>query len=234
MTHMKRLTIPRTWPLPRKTHKWAIRPTLGPHPVEHSVPLLVLVRDYLHYADTAAEARKIISARTIMVDGVVRTDPKYPCGLMDVISIPSVKEHYRVLVDSRGFLRVVPISAKEAQWKLCRVENKTTVKGGQTQLNLHDGRNVLTDEAYKTGDVLKISLPSQEIMEVFPFQPGAVALITGGKHAGHVAPIKGMETTKSSRPNVVHLDGFSTIKPYVFPVGTKEAVIKLPEVTVYD
>ncbi|MGC9554971.1 MAG: 30S ribosomal protein S4e [Thermoplasmatota archaeon] len=233
MSHMKRITVPRTWPLPRKTHKWAIRPTLGPHPVERSVPLLVLVRDYLRHADTAAEARKIISARTVMVDGVVRTDPKFPCGLMDVLSIPSVKEHYRVLVDSRGFLRVVPIAAKEAQWKLCRVENKSTVKGGKIQLNLHDGRNILSDGNHKTGDVLKISVPGQEILEAFPFQTGAVALVTEGKHAGHISTIKGMETARSSRPDVIHLEGFSTIKPYVFPVGKEKAVIKPPEVAVY-
>ena len=122
MTHMKRITIPRTWPIPRKIYTWAIRPTPGPHPLKRSIPLLLLVRDYLHYADTASEARKIINTRSIMVDGTVRTDPKFPCGLMDVVSIPTAKEYYRILIDLRGFIRVVPITAKEATWKLCRIE----------------------------------------------------------------------------------------------------------------
>ena len=233
MTHMKRLTIPRTWPIPRKIHKWVIRSTLGPHPLERSVPLLLLVRDYLHYADTASEARKIINSRSVMVDGTVRTNPKFPCGLMDVVSIPTAKNYFRVLIDSRGFIRAVPIAAKEATWKLCRIEGKTTVKGGKIQLNLHDGRNILSDKQYNTGDVVQLTVPEQAIKATFPFEAGTLGLVIQGKHAGEISVIKSIEVASSSRANVVHLEGFSTIKPYVFPVGKDESLIKLPEVVLY-
>lgn len=233
MAHLKRITVPKTWPVERKTKKWSIRPSLGPHPLERSVPLLLVVRDYLKYADTARGAKKIISSREIMVDGSVRRDPKFPCGLMDVISIPKVKENYRVLVDSRGIIRVMPISPEEAKWKLCRVEKKTIIKGGKTQLNLHDGRNIVVEGKYKTGDVLKISVPDQKILDVLPFDKGSMAMITNGKHAGEIAEIEDTEITRSSRPNVVKLKGFSTIKPYVFPVGKDKPLIKLPEVNIY-
>ncbi len=233
MAHLKRIAVPRTWPVERKTKKWSIRPSLGPHPIEKSVPLLVVIRDYLDYADTARGAKNIINSREVMVDGVVRTDPKFPCGLMDVISIPKAGENYRVLLDTRGIIRLVSIKPEEAKWKICRIEDKTIVKGGKVQLNLHDGRNILTDEKYKTGDSLKISLPDQKILEALPFEKGVMAMITGGSHVGEIAKVEGVEITRSSKPNIVNLEGFSTIVPYVFPVGKDKPLIKLPEVKIY-
>ena len=234
MAHLKRLVAPKTWVIERKTKKWAVRPSPGPHPIEKSIPLLLLIRDYLKYADTAREARRIIGNREVIVDGKPQTNPKFPCGLMDVISIPKVEEHYRILLDSKGILRLTPIDAEDAKWKLCRIENKTTVKNGKIQLNLHDGRNIIADGNYKTGDVLKISLPEQEILDVFPLASKSLAMIIGGKHAGDIAEIEEIEITRNPKPNVVKLKGFSTIKPYVFPVGKEKPVIELPRVNIYE
>lgn len=234
MSHMKRVTVPRTWPVERKTHKWSLHPSLGPHPIEQSIPLAFVLREYLQYADTAAEARHIIASREVLVDGTVRTDPRFPCGLMDVISLPTAGEHYRVLVDAKGTIRLVPINADDATWKLCRVQNKTTVKGGTMQLNLHDGRNCIAEGEYGTGDVVKLTVPDQEMMETFPLAPGSIAMITNGTHAGEIATITAVETRRSARPNVVKLEGFSTIRPYVFVIGTEEALVTLPEVSVYE
>lgn len=234
MSHLKRLKAPRTWKLERKVATWTVKPSPGPHAVEKSIPLLLIVRDFLHLADTGREAKKIISAREIMVDGKVRNNYKYPCGLMDVISVPKTGEHYRILFDRRGVLRVVPIDEERAQWKLCRIENKTVVRGGKTQLNLHDGRNLIVEEdSYKTGDVLKITIPAQEILETIPAEKGYLALITGGKHTGEIAEIEEISVVKSSMPNVVALKGFSTIKPYVFPVGKEKPLVQLPGVEEY-
>ena len=102
-----------------------------------------MVRDLLGYCDTAAEARRIIGSRDILIDGKVVTDYKRPVGFMDVITIPKTKENYRVVLDSMGYLRLVQITKDKAKWKLVRIEDKTTVKKGKTQLNLHDGRNIL-------------------------------------------------------------------------------------------
>lgn len=234
MAHLKRLMAPKTWNIERKTKKWTVKPAPGPHPKNKSIPLVLLIRDYLNYADTAREARRIIGTREILVDGTHQTDPKYPCGFMDVLSIPKTKEHYRILLDRRGFLRLTSIDAKEATWKLCRIENKTALKKGVTQLNLHDGRNIITQESYKTGDVLKITLPKQEVTEVLPLAVKCLAMITGGKHAGEIAEIEEIEITKNPKPNVVKLKGFSTIKPYVFPIGKDTPLVHPPEVSIYE
>jgi len=235
MVHLKRFSAPETWRIERKTKKWAIHPSPGPHPKERSLPLAIVIRDYLKLADNGREAKKIIAARKILVDGKARRDYKYPCGLMDVISIPDIDEHYRVLLDSKGRLRLVKIGEEEAKWKLSRIENKTIVRGGKLQLNLHDGRNIITEENdYKTGDVLKISLPEQEIMEKIPMKKGYMALIIGGSHAGEIAEIDEIVVTKSPMPNIVKLKGFSTIKPYVFPIGKDKPLVELPKVEIYE
>ena len=59
--------------------------------------------------------------RLIKVDGKVRTDPTYPAGFMDVISIDKTDNHFRLLYDTKGRFRVHEISAEEAQYKLCKV-----------------------------------------------------------------------------------------------------------------
>lgn len=235
--HLKRLAAPRAMPIPRKIAKFTLKPSPGPHPVDRSLPLGIIVRDILKLCDTGKEAKKIIKSGEILVDGRVRKDIKFPCGLMDVISIPKLKKSYRVLFDQRGKLTLVPIDEKDAGWKLCRVENKTTVKGGKTQLNLHDGRNILIDnDGYKTGDVIKLSLKDNKITDHYPMEKGILALITGGKHIGEIATIEEITITRSPKPNLVSLKGkkgiFSTIKDYVFPVGKEKPAINLPEVRI--
>jgi len=235
--HLKRLAAPRAMPIPRKIAKFTLKPSPGPHPVDRSLPLGIIVRDILKLCDTGKEAKKIIKSGEILVDGRVRKDTKFPCGLMDVISIPKLKKSYRVLFNQRGKLTLVPIDEKDAGWKLCRVENKTTVKGGKTQLNLHDGRNILIDnDGYKTGDVIKLSLKDNKITDHYPMEKGILALITGGKHIGEIATIEEITITRSPKPNLVSLKGkkgiFSTIKDYVFPVGKEKPAINLPEVRI--
>jgi small subunit ribosomal protein S4e len=231
--HMKRIASPTSWPIFRKTAVWVTKQTPGPHPIERSLPLLVLVRDLAKYCDTAREARRIIGQRKIMVDGKVATNYKMPVGIMDVISVPENKDHFRLLLDRLGHFRLMRISPEEAKWKLVRVENKTTIKDGKIQLNLHDGRNIVLDKnARNTGDTLKISLPDQKILGVHEFKEGSIAYLTGGAHIGELGTVQGTEITRSSASNLVNFkDGFSTVKDYVFIVGETKPDITLPEVS---
>lgn len=210
-------------------------PTPGPHPVEESIPLLMAVRDLLKLAGTAREARKIIGERKISVDGRVVTDYRLPLGLMDVLSIPSIDKHYRVLTDPKGKVGLFEISADKAEWKLVRINNKTVVRGGFTQLNLHDGRNVIVQRQYHTKDVLKITLPSQKIIAHYPFEPGKICMITGGQHSGMVVTIESHEVIRGPTPNVVYFkEGMSTIEDYVFIIGEKLPEVIVPEVKIND
>jgi len=231
---MKRLMAPRSWPVPRKIWHWITKPSPGPHPKEMSMPLLIIVRDMLDLSDTAHEARLILANGEILVDGRPVKNRKFPVGLMDVVSVPRLNQHYRMLLNSKGKFELVKIPEGKEKWKLCRIENKVTVKGGKTQLCLHDGRNILTDDgSYKTGDVLKIEVPSQKILDVYRLAKGNLAYIIGGNHVGKVAVIEDYIETRSPTPNIVKFkDGSSTVKENVFVVGTKVPEIDLPEASV--
>ncbi len=228
---MKRLTAPRSWPVPRKTVQWITKPSPGPHSIENSMPIITVVRDMLQLCDTAGEGKRIIGNRNVLVDGRPVTRQKLPVGLMDVVSIPKLDQNYRMLLDRKGKFRLVSIGEGRENWKLCRIENKTTVKGGMTQLNLHDGRNIIVKKnEYRTGDVLKVEVPSQKILEVFTLSKGNTAMIISGAHAGEISIIEEYDITRTPTPNIVRFrDGTSTVKDNVFIVGKSTPVIDLPE-----
>ena len=234
--HLKRLAAPRTMKIHRKEKTWTIKVTPGPHSLDESIPLGLIVRDYLKLCDSYREVKRVISNGNILVDGIKRKNHKYPCGLMDVVSIPKIKKNYRILFDREGKLTLVPISDKDSEWKLCRIKNKSIVKENKMQLNLHDGRNtIVKKDEYKTGDVLKIAIPKMKIEDIFKFDKGTVSMITGGSHIGEIANIEDVQTVQSSKDNLVKMKSdheFSTLKTYIFPIGKTKPVINLPEVKI--
>ena len=230
--HLKRLVAPRSWNIARKERTWTTKPMPGKHSLEGALPISTILRDYLKVCDNNREAKIILHNRDVFVDQRVVNKPKYPVGLMDVISIPKIKLHVRAMLDKHGRIEFVPIKAADSKWKLARVENKRNIKGGHTQINLHDGTNILSKEKVKTGDVLQLSLPDLKVKKVLKFKKGAQSLIIGGAHVGSISTIVGEETTRSTKPNLVMYENFQTIRPYSFVVGEKKAMISLPEVKV--
>jgi len=214
--------------------------------LERCIPLLIIVRDILGLAKTAREARIIIKRGYIKVDGVVRKEPKFPVGLMDVVTIEKLGQSFRVLPTPKG-LRLHPIDGGEVGFKICRIEDKTTVKGGHIQLNLHDGRNVLirvadptnpVEDVYRTLDTLKLGLPDQELLDHFKLEEGAYAIIVDGKNMGvhgRIVEIRELRGVKRRRFEVEietpKGERARSILDYVFVVGREEPVISLPEVS---
>ena len=232
--HQKRLSSSKVLSIPKKKHKWVTRSSPGPHGKDESLPLLVAVRDNLGLCDTGKEARRIIGNREVVVDMRPTRDFKRPLGLMDTVSLPKAKQHYRVLLDKKGRLQLVPIEEVDTAWKLVRIEDKTTLKGGRTQINLHDGRNILLEkDEYKTGDVLKIQLPDQKVLSHYPMQRGAVAMVISGSHTGGMSTVEQRVPTRGSAEDLIEFaDGFSTVKSNVFVVGADRAEVTVPEVSI--
>jgi small subunit ribosomal protein S4e len=242
--HLKALAAPALWPILRKEHKWVVKPSPGPHPIDKCIPLLILVRDVLKYAKTGAEARKIIAEGHFKIDGRVRRNFKYPVGPMDVIELPKIGEYYRVIPVPTNVLDLVKISPEEARIKPCRIENKTTIKGGHIQLNLHDGRNVLVkvsdprnpvEDVYETLGTVVISLEDNRIIDYIPPEKGTIAIVIGGKNVGRVGKIVDIiPGALKRRKYIVTLQDksgnlFQTSFEYVFPIGKDKPLITLPE-----
>jgi small subunit ribosomal protein S4e len=235
--HLKRKPAPKMWPIHRKEAVWTVKPKPGPHSLSSSLPLELIVRDMLGFSKTGKEAKNIISHEKISVDGKVRWDEHFLVGLMDVVSIVDAKKSYRVLPSRKG-LFLHPIKSDEAASKLYRIEDKTVVKGGKVQLDLHDGTSYLLPEedTYQTLDVLQLSVPDREIIGHTKLAIGAPAIVTGGKNIGKYGKV----TTIEKKPNqkrrnlIVTLEDasgnqFQTILDFVFVLGDTKPSISLPE-----
>ena len=257
--HQKRIAAPRSWRIERKTAYWTVKPRPGPHPGERSLPLLLIVRDILKLADSSREARRVLNEGNVVVNGRERRDHKFPVGIFDILSVPAVKADYLVLLDKKGRLRLVETEAteeREASKKLCRVNGKRVLREGRTQLNLHDGRNILLGEEavegegtkIKTHDSLLISVPENQILQHFAYKEGSKVMVVGGKHSAQTGEIAEIRKVRSPEPNVVKIkllndrgngggkkEGgesfeFETIEDYVFVVGEEKVEVAAVEV----
>jgi small subunit ribosomal protein S4e len=228
---LKRRAAPRSWTVPRKGSKWILRPAPGPHPQDRSIPLLLILRDLRHLVASAREARLLVRTNAIRVDGKVAHDLARGVGLMDTVSFaPPLDQHFRLVHDHRGKLTLVSIPSTEAGVKVARVRAKHAVRGGQVEVTLHDGRNLLVPPTspYRVGDSLKIELPGQKVVEHLPLKAGALAFVAGGSHVGELARVERIEVRNSPQPNLVHFkEGFSTVKEYVYVVGEASPAITL-------
>lgn len=240
MARTKRLVASKHFPIEKKTKKYTISPRAGPHGKDNCIPLGIILRDILHVAETGNDIKHILGKRDVLVDGKVRQDKSYPVGVMDVVSIPKTGNNYRVL-PKNGKLTPMEITPERAKFKLCRIIGKTNIRGGILQLNLHDGRNVRitlknpkkpSEDEYRAGDTLKVSLPEQKVLEHYKFEKGNAALVTEGVHAGLVGKIKEETTTRDIQRTKAVLssaDGqdTTTVKDYVFIIGKEKPEILL-------
>lgn len=238
---LKRLNTPAYLQIKRKHGKFFIKASPGPHPNRYCLPLLHILRDLLKIVDTNREAKKLIGLGFIKVDGKIVRNKSFPVGLMDVITIEQLDKRYRILPDSHHGLILNEISEEESHYKLCRINNKTTVKGGHIQLNLHDGKNILIrvqdpknpkEDVYKRMDVLKITIPEQEINKLIKFKEDNLALIMSGKNIGQVGKIISIlkrfgpkASTVSIQHNGSHTE---TLYDYTFVIGEENSEINLP------
>ncbi|TXT65945.1 MAG: 30S ribosomal protein S4e [Promethearchaeota archaeon] len=239
---LKRLNTPKFLQIKRKHGKFFVSPSPGPHPKRFCLPLLHIVRDLLQIMDNHREAKKLIGRGYFKVDGKVVRDERFPVGLMDVLSIDQIDTHYRIIPDSHYGLMLHEISKEESEFKLCRINGKKTIQGGHIQLNLHDGRNILIrlddptnpeEDKYRRMDVLKISLPEQDIIKNLEFAENKLALIIDGTNIGQIGKI--ISVQKRFGPNAstvsIEQDGeqIETSYDYTFIVGVDEPEIDLPE-----
>ncbi|MHA1258986.1 MAG: 30S ribosomal protein S4e [Candidatus Heimdallarchaeaceae archaeon] len=203
--HLKRYVVSKHIPIQKKAYTYTVKPSAGPHSADDCIPIAILLRDMFNYARNMSEVKRILHERNVMVDGKVRTDRKYPLGFMDVISF-------------------------ETKVKLCQIRNKTTIKNGLTQLNLHDGRNIVLSKDqssmtnYSTHDTIKISLPDQTILEKYELKIGNYGFVTSGRWMGKhgiISEISEHGTSKSKTVTLSTSDGeeLVTLYRYIFVVG---------------
>ncbi|PWZ02238.1 40S ribosomal protein S4 [Testicularia cyperi] len=222
--HLKRLNAPSSWMLDKLSGTYAPRPSNGPHKVREALPLIILLRNRLKYALNGREVVAITAQRLIKIDGKVRTDPTYPTGFMDVVSIEKSGEHFRILYDAKGRFIVHRISAEEATYKLLKVKKVQLGARGVPHIVTHDGRTIrYPDPAIKVNDTVRFDIENQKLLNFVKFDTGAVVMVTGGRNQGRVGTITGRERHVGGF-DIVHIRDvigrdFSTRLSNVFVIG---------------
>merc|ERR1740117_1114534 len=74
------------------------------------------------------------------------TDPNFPCGFNDVISLDKTDEHFRMLFDVKGRYVLHRLNNQkysgEMEFKLCRVNKLALGAKGIPYVSTHDGRTI--------------------------------------------------------------------------------------------
>lgn len=232
MTHLRRSMAPGWWPL-EKGYSWAVKPNPGPHGASESLPLGLVLRDLLGYVTTLQEARRVLGAGYVKVDGKTRWDYKYPVGVMDVIELVPTGELFRILPDPVKFLKVIQIQREEANVKIRRIENKTSVRGGKVQLNFNDGTNLVVNDAkdYGTLGSVLFSLSEGKILDYIPIKPGNYALIFRGSNAGRHGVLKSIIQTMRRREAIVSINNegteYRTVLDHVLMIGKDSPMVRV-------
>lgn len=231
MPHLKRLLAPSFWRVSRKETKWVVTPRPGPHPKSFSIPLSIILTHIIAIAETTGEAKKIIRKGDVLVDGKRRKDYGYAVGLFDVVTIPKIKKTYRVVPAVKG-LNLIEISEKESNLKVFKITDKTILKKGKIQLNLHDGKNLLVENNnYKPGDSLLVELPMLKIVEHIPLVKGTIGIVSKGADAGELGKVKEFMkgTLKEPQKIVCEINDTDRIisKSNFIALGKDKPVIKI-------
>jgi len=201
--HLKRLSAPSHWMLDKLTGTYAPRPSPGPHKLRECLPLVIFLRNRLKYALNKKEVTSIVMQRLIKVDGKVRTDPTYPAGFMDVITIEKTDEHFRLIYDTKGRFTIHRITEEEAKYKLSKVKRVEVGKKGIPYMVTHDGRTFrYPDPTIRVNDTVKVDLVTYKATEILKFDVGNLAMVTGGRNMGRVGLIEHRER---------HIGGFDLI-----------------------
>jgi len=120
-------------------------------------------------------------------------------------------------------MTLTEIDADAAGSKLGKIDDLQQVPGGDTQLNLHDGQNLLVDEGsqYSGGDSVVVDNETSEVVAHFPYEEGELVTAVRGQHAGEIGRIEEIQVTPGSGDNGVLVEGvagsgdFETVEPYV-------------------
>ena len=224
--HLKRLAAPKIWSIKRKGLKFVTKPVPGPHNLNTYMPINVLLKEILGYANTTREVKKILNNSEVKIDGNVRKELRFPVGIFDTIEFTNLIEYFRVILNKKNKLDLIKIKKDEALLKPCKIIGKTMVRG-KLQLNLFDSSNILVDnDSYKVGDTVLLSLSTKKIEKHLKLEKKSTIFLTGGKHIGEIGNIEDIIENKiiykDQKGNIIE-----TSKRHAFVIGGNKPVITL-------
>jgi small subunit ribosomal protein S4e len=226
--HLKRLNVPNSWAIKKKSNVFVTRPMSGGHVLDNCISLNVALRDLLKVGKTSKEIKHILYNNDILVNGKRRTDIKFAVGFMDLLEIKSLKETYRFLLNHKGKLTPIKVQATENNLLLLKVKDKTLIKGGKLQVNFTDGSNLLVEkDDSKVNDVVAYDM-QKKTMQTLKLEKGSQIFVTGGRYVGRIVTLESIKD-KEMVFKLNDGDVFRTSLDYAFVVGKDKPLITIIE-----
>lgn len=185
--HLTRSELTKKIPVPRKGTKYIARAFSD---LDNAVPVVVAVRDMLKIARTSKEVKEMIKQKLLKINGREVIDVHES---VKVFSILSAKKDYILTYNKTGKFTLEEYSKQE---RPCKVINKTLVKKGKTQINLHDGCNFISDKKINPSDTIYLDL-SGKVKKHISFEKGKKCFIINGKYVGSEGVIESIEGQKT-------------------------------------
>lgn len=187
MKHLKRQSIPKSWPVHRKGSTFVVKPNSN---VEKGIPMLVVLRDLMKIAQNRKEVKNALHNKNILLNGKFVKEDKNSAMLFDVISDVPAKKNYKITMNENGKFRAEEIKESEAGMKISKIINKKSLKNKKVQLNLYDGRNFVSDLKCNVGDSVVVNFKNKKAEKCLPLQEKASVIVFAGKHAGRTGEIE--------------------------------------------
>jgi small subunit ribosomal protein S4e len=193
--HLKRQKTPKSWPIERKGTKYVVR---GKSNMQKGVPILIVLRDILKITENRKEAKRALNSKKILLNGNLIKDERNTILLFDIITIIPTNKSYRLELTEKGKFILRDINEKEANYKISKIINKKILKGKKIQLNLYDGRNILSKENRNIEDSVLINLKEKKIEKDLPLIEKAKVIAIKGKHSGSTGIIEKIDKKNKS------------------------------------
>jgi small subunit ribosomal protein S4e len=180
MTHQKRLSAPKHYPVNRKEKSY-VATIKGSRDADSAIPAGLFLRDVLEYADSEKEAKKIIRKGELIRNKDPVGDVQEGVGVLDIVEIPETGEKFRVVKNGDN-LDFVPVENDEVVGKVVEKSQEE----GEFVYRLHSGENYRTKDDFQTGGTLVFNGGVEEVK----LEEGAEVIVIRGQHAGETAEVQ--------------------------------------------
>ena len=181
--------------------------------------------------DRLREAKSSIYGGKIKVDGIIQKSLHHSIGLMDVVELEGTTDVYRLIPKNGHILEPLKIDAGEKSKKLVKVNSKTTIKGGKTQLGFHDGRTIITDVDTNVDDTCLLQIPEQKILDVIKLEKDSLVIVTRGANTGQIGHLNNINEATFTLPKRINLTvdkkKFEMPSDLVIAIGKEKPVIQV-------
>lgn len=183
--YVKRQTIEKSWPIPRKGTKYVIAPS---HNKKYGLPVLIILRDMMKIAKNRNETKKILGQGKVLVENKMIKKENFSVSPFDLIKIGD--KEYELGFSDKGKFELKETGRKE---NISKIVGKKMLKNKRVQLNFLYGKNIILNEKTnaKIGD--SVFVKDKKIIKVLPLEEGREAVIFAGRSRGKEGKIKKIE-----------------------------------------